>query len=174
MVRGQGNREAGIFVVGEAPGREEDEGGIPFIGKAGQVLNACIREAGLRREDLWISNTICCRPPNNDLRQAPDALLTCPPLWLLPEIERIDPPVVVALGLTAGRLFFGNITRAHEIVERVRRDKKRIIVAGYHPSYFLRGKEKWVFDSIVRTLKIAKEFSSGEGKGMRGRNARID
>ena len=160
VVPGYGSRSAKIALIGEAPGREEDEQGRPFVGQAGKVLSACLEEVGLDREDIYVTNVISCRPPDNDLRKAPDALLTCPTLWLRSDLNDIQPSVIVTLGLTAARQFFGTVGRVHDVVGRVRCDGGRIIVGSYHPSYYLRsGKEGWIKESIVRSLKIAKEAS---------------
>ena len=100
IVFGVGNPEADLMFVGEAPGRDEDEQGIPFVGRAGQLLTKIIEAIGLRREDVYIANVIKCRPPENR-NPEPDEVETCEP-FLFQQIDTIKPTVIVALGTFDG------------------------------------------------------------------------
>ena len=99
FVFGSGNPEANIMIIGEAPGADEDEQGLPFVGRAGQLLSKIIESIGLTREDVYICNIVKCRPPKN---RAPisDEVDSCLP-YLLKQIDIIKPVYIVALGATA-------------------------------------------------------------------------
>ncbi len=98
---GTGNVHAELMFVGEGPGADEDEQGLPFVGRAGQLLNNMIAAMGLRREDVYIANIVKCRPPQNRTPER-DECETCIP-FLLRQIAAIRPKVIVALGATAAR-----------------------------------------------------------------------
>jgi DNA polymerase len=100
-VPGEGNPQARIMFVGEAPGADEDAQGRPFVGRAGQLLDRIIEACGLQREDVFIGNVLKCRPPDNrDPR--PEEIVSCLP-YLQRQIEAIGPEVIVALGAHAAR-----------------------------------------------------------------------
>lgn len=101
IVFGTGNVHADLMFVGEGPGADEDEQGLPFVGRAGQLLNNMIAAMGLRREDVYIANIVKCRPPQNRTPER-DECETCIP-FLLRQIAAIRPKVIVALGATAAR-----------------------------------------------------------------------
>ncbi|HEU5337006.1 MAG TPA: uracil-DNA glycosylase [Terriglobales bacterium] len=101
IVFGTGNVHAELMFVGEGPGADEDEQGLPFVGRAGQLLNNMIAAMGLRREDVYIANIVKCRPPQNRTPER-DECETCIP-FLLRQIAAIRPKVIVALGATAAR-----------------------------------------------------------------------
>ena len=96
IVFGVGNPQAQLMFVGEAPGRDEDHQGEPFVGRAGQLLTKIIEAMGLKRSDVYIANVVKCRPPDNR-NPAPDEIATCEP-FLLRQIEIIQPKVIVGLG----------------------------------------------------------------------------
>lgn len=103
-VPGEGPLDADIMLVGEAPGKREDELGRPFVGRAGELLNALLRMAGLRREDVYITNVVKCRPPGNrDPRE--DEIAACLP-YLIRQIQIISPKIIIALGRHAGRTLY--------------------------------------------------------------------
>ena len=101
IVFGTGNIHAELMFVGEGPGADEDEQGLPFVGRAGQLLNNMIVAMGLRREDVYIANVVKCRPPGNRTPER-DECETCMP-FLMRQIAGIRPKVIVALGATAAR-----------------------------------------------------------------------
>lgn len=104
-VFGSGNPEASVMIVGEAPGRNEDETGEPFVGKAGQKLNEALALAGLRREDVFIANVLKCRPPKNR-NPRPDEIGACSG-FLIRQIRAISPDVVVTFGNFATQFVLG-------------------------------------------------------------------
>ena len=114
VVFGAGNADADLMFIGEAPGAEEDRQGLPFVGRAGQLLNQLLGEIGLRREDVFINNVLMCRPPGNRDPQ-PAEIETCS-AWLNQRIQLIQPKVIATLGNFATKLITGSptgIMKAH-------------------------------------------------------------
>ena len=130
-VPGDGNPSSEIMFVGEGPGYYEDVQGLPFVGQAGQLLNELLAEIGLRREDVYITNVVKCRPPRNRDPQ-PDEIGECSK-YLDRQIELIDPKVIVTLGrYSMDRFFPGQrISRIHGEARRV---GQRMVVPMYHPA----------------------------------------
>ena len=114
VVFGAGNADADLMFVGEAPGAEEDRQGIPFVGRSGALLTSMLEDAGISREDVFIANTLKCRPPENRDPTAAE-IETCRP-WLFEQIRLIEPRVVATLGNFATKLLSGDqtgITKVH-------------------------------------------------------------
>jgi DNA polymerase len=114
VVFGAGNADADLMFLGEAPGQREDEKGLPFVGQAGQLLSQLLEEVGLRREDVFISNTLFCRPPGNR-DPLPQEISNCQD-YTFRQLELIQPKVVCTLGNFATKLLRGDptgITRLH-------------------------------------------------------------
>ena len=105
IVFGQGNPHAEVVFVGEGPGADEDAQGLPFVGRAGQLLNRMIQLAGMKREDVYICNVVKCRPPGNRT-PLPDEIETCSP-FLVRQIRTIGPRLVCCLGAPAVRTVLG-------------------------------------------------------------------
>ena len=154
LVFGVGSPTADLVFVGEAPGRDEDRQGIPFVGRAGQLLTRIIAAIGLSRDEVYIANVIKCRPPNNRNPQ-PDEVATCEP-FLFRQLDVIRPRVVVALGGFAIR----TLLRTDEAVSRLRgrvfdyRGAK--LIPTFHPAFLLRSPERkrdvWEDMKRVRAL----------------------
>ena len=124
-------------LVGEAPGATEDDTGRPFVGRSGALLDQLLTEAGLSRSQAAVLNIVKCRPPGNRTPKAPE-VARCSG-WLRRQLELLDPPVVVALGLSAAKWFLGPRTvlaRARE--EGPHRFDGRTLWATYHPSAAIR------------------------------------
>ena len=139
-VFGVGRRDARLFVIGEAPGADEDRQGEPFVGRAGQLLNAMLRSIGLPRAEVYIANILKCRPPNNRDPQ-PDEVESCEP-FLFQQIAAIRPKVIVALGSFAAK----TLLRSDESISRLR---GRIydfhgaqLIPTFHPSFLLRSPDR--------------------------------
>jgi DNA polymerase len=114
VVFGSGNADADLMFVGEAPGANEDKQGLPFVGQAGKLLEKLLGEIGLTRGDVWICNTLKCRPPGNR-DPHPEEIATCEP-YLRQQVELIQPKVICTLGNFATKLLRGDpagITRVH-------------------------------------------------------------
>ena len=113
LVFGAGNADAELMFVGEAPGANEDQQGLPFVGRAGQLLNDLLEEIGLSRDQVFINNVLMCRPPGNR-DPLPDEIAECEP-HLLERIRLVQPKVICTLGNFATKLLTGQptgITRA--------------------------------------------------------------
>ena len=140
VVFGAGNADADLMFVGEAPGFHEDQQGIPFVGRAGQLLNDLLEEQGLVRDDVFIANTLKCRPPENR-DPTPDEIETCRP-YLEKQVELIEPRVICTLGNFATKLLTGSpqgITRVHgEPQERELGARTVKLFPIFHPAAGLR------------------------------------
>ena len=155
LVFGVGNPDADLMFVGEAPGRDEDREGIPFVGRAGQLLTRIIEAIDLRRDDVYIANVIKCRPPDNR-NPEPDEVQTCEP-YLFAQIDCIRPRVIVALGSFAARTLLRDdrtsITRVRGKVFAFRGAK---LIPTFHPAFLLRSpdrkREVWEDMKLVRSL----------------------
>jgi uracil-DNA glycosylase family 4 len=114
LVFGAGNANADLMFVGEAPGAEEDRQGLPFVGRAGQLLNQLLGEIGLERADVFIANVLKCRPPGNR-DPLPEEIEVCKP-YLFRQIQLIEPKVICTLGNFSTKLLSGSpmgITKVH-------------------------------------------------------------
>lgn len=136
IVYGDGDPNARLIFVGEGPGADEDRTGVPFVGKAGQLLNNMINAMGLRREQVYIANIVKCRPPANRVPE-PEEAHTCTQ-FLFRQIDVIRPEVIVALGSTAATYLLGAKSPLGALRGRVHpwRDAKLIVT--YHPAFLLR------------------------------------
>ena len=157
LVFGVGNPEADLMFVGEAPGRDEDLQGEPFVGRAGQLLTRIIEAIGLRRQDVYIANVIKCRPPENR-NPEPDEIETCRP-FLYAQIDVIAPRVIVALGSFAVKTLLGDdsisISRARGRLYACRGAQ---LVPTFHPAYLLRSphRKRDVWEDMQRVQSILR------------------
>ncbi|WP_456438868.1 uracil-DNA glycosylase [Caldithrix abyssi] len=136
FVFGYGNAQAEVMFVGEAPGREEDEQGLPFVGAAGKLLDKMFSSIGLSRDSVYIANVLKCRPPDNrDPR--PDEIARCEP-YLIKQIEMIKPKLIVALGRFAAQ----SLLRLEQPLGVMRDGDHRYqnipVIVTYHPAALLR------------------------------------
>lgn len=154
VVVGSGPHQPVLMIVGEAPGRSEDEGGEPFIGRSGQLLFRLIEEEiGISRSDCFVTNVVKCRPPANRSPTRHE-LETCRP-WLVEQFAVVRPSVILAVGNTAARSLFGCASTMAEMHGRVVDLNNVIGVATYHPAAALRGGPSVV--GVMRAdLKIVK------------------
>jgi DNA polymerase len=145
IVFGDGSPTARLMFVGEGPGADEDAQGIPFVGKAGQLLNNMIAAMGLKREEVYIANVVKCRPPGNRTPE-PDEANTCSP-FLFRQIDVVRPQVLVALGATAATYLLGARQPLAGLRGRVHAFRGSQLIVTYHPAYLLRDprqkKEAW-------------------------------
>ena len=135
-VFGEGNPEARLLFIGEAPGFEEDRTGRPFVGKAGQLLDRMIAAIQLRREDVYIANVLKCRPPENRTPR-PDEAENCFP-YLYAQIRLICPAVICTLGLPAARVLLGLDRPIGSFRGQLFHFDGIPVVPTYHPAYLLR------------------------------------
>ena len=125
-----------LMLVGEAPGRQEDESGLPFVGRSGELLDTLLAEAGIARSEVIVANVLKCRPPGNRPPRRSE-VQACRP-WLVRQLELARPDVVVAMGSTAVTWFFGPGARIGALRgEQVARDGY-LVMATFHPSAALR------------------------------------
>ena len=136
VVFGAGDPHAPLMIVGEAPGKDEDEQGEPFVGRAGQLLTQIIKAMGFARDDVYIANVVKCRPPNNR-NPEPDEIAQCSP-FLNAQIASIKPKVIVALGKFAAQTMLGTEMPISRLRGRFHEYKGIKVLATYHPSYLLR------------------------------------
>jgi DNA polymerase len=137
-VFGVGRRDARLFVIGEAPGADEDRQGEPFVGRAGQLLNAMLRSIGLPRADVYIANILKCRPPNNRDPE-PGESASCTP-YLSQQIELVQPRVLLAVGRISAQWLLQTDTPIGRLRGRVLTygTRNTPLVVTYHPAYLLR------------------------------------
>jgi len=140
IVFGQGNAKAELMFVGEAPGREEDEQGLAFVGRAGQLLTKIIEAMGKRREDVWICNVLKCRPPNNRNPEA-DEVASCMP-FLEEQIRLISPRVIVTLGTFAAQAVLGTDEPIGRLRGRWQSARGVRVMPTFHPAFLLRSPER--------------------------------
>jgi uracil-DNA glycosylase len=145
VVFGVGNPDADLMFVGEAPGADEDLQGMPFVGRAGQLLTKMIQAIQLERDQVYIANVIKCRPPDNR-NPEPDEIDTCQP-FLFRQIEAVRPKVIVALGSFAAKTLLKTQDSISRLRGRVYEFQGAKLIPTFHPSYLLRSpqfkREAW-------------------------------
>lgn len=169
IVFGEGNPDARIMFIGEAPGREEDIQARPFVGEAGQLLTKLIEKMGFRREDVYIANIVKCRPPmNRDPHE--DESRTCSP-FLVRQTEIISPDVIVSLGRIStfclsgrsGPITSFSITRERGKFFEFQAGERSIpVMPTFHPAYLMRNpKDKWLtWEDAQAVLRKLEEIKS--------------
>ena len=145
IVFADGSPDARLLFVGEGPGADEDAQGLPFVGRAGQLLNNMIGAMGLKREEVYICNVVKCRPPGNRTPE-PEEANTCSP-FLFRQIDVVRPEVIVALGATAATYLLGQRQPLAGLRGRVHAYRGSKLIVTYHPAFLLRDprqkKEAW-------------------------------
>jgi DNA polymerase len=142
--------------VGEGPGADEDEQGVPFVGRAGQLLTQIIKAMGLEREAVYIANVVKCRPPGNR-NPEPDEIEQCEP-FLMRQIDVIKPTVVVALGKFAAQ----TLLRSTEPISKLRGQFHQIgnirVMPTFHPSYLLRNPaaKREVWEDMKQVMAVLR------------------
>ncbi len=161
IVFGVGNPNADLMFVGEAPGRDEDIQGIPFVGRAGQKLTQIIEAIGLKREDVYIANVIKCRPPENR-NPEPDEVEQCEP-FLFRQVDTIKPKVIVALGTFAAKSLLKTTESISRLRGRVFDYRGAKLVPTFHPAFLLRNpscrREVWEDMKKVRALLTGEDVA---------------
>lgn len=167
-VIGRGNPHADIMIIGEGPGQHEDEQGLPFVGKSGQLLEKILQAVHFDSEqDVYIANIVKCRPPGNRT-PTPDEIAACKP-YLLEQIRLVNPKIILFTGATA----YKGLTGGKEGITKIRGQwiqwEKRPCMAIFHPAYLLRnpsrepGKPKWLMWQDIQAVrqKLDELRSSG-------------
>ncbi len=160
LVFGEGNPDARLVFVGEAPGADEDAQGRPFVGRAGQLLTRIISAMGLSRNDVYICNILKCRPPGNR-NPKPDEIHACEP-FLIKQIQAIQPEVICALGTFAAQTLLKKEVPITALRGRFHSYQGIKVMPTYHPAYLLRNEraKKLVWEDmqmVMKTLGIRKK-----------------
>jgi len=151
FVFGMGNPQADIMFIGEAPGRDEDLQGLPFVGKAGQLLDKMLFALQMKREEVFIANVLKCRPPNNR-DPLPDEVVQCEP-YLKRQIEIIKPKVIVALGRISAQVLLKK-TDSLSMMRQTENSYENIpFIVTYHPAALLRN-PRWKANAWLDLKKI--------------------
>jgi DNA polymerase len=166
VVFGEGNPHSPLVIVGEGPGETEDKTGRPFVGRAGKLLDECLRECGILRKHVFITNVVRCRPTieeNGRLKNRPpraDEANTCISLWLEPTLAAIEPLVILCLGApSANAIIKKGFKMTQERGQFFDSKYARYAIAGLHPAYILRQQGE-AFDqaraSLVADIEAAR------------------
>ena len=159
-----GNLESDLMIIGEAPGKDEDDQGKPFVGKAGKLLNKMLSAINIKRENVYITNVVPWRPPNNRT-PTEDEILECLPI-LQKQIEIINPKLIFLLGKTAAKailttpLQLSKLRKVWHTYKTINMNKNVNVLVSYHPAFLLRSpefkKEAWI-DLKILEKKIINE-----------------
>lgn len=171
LVMGDGNLDAELVFIGEAPGKQEDETGLPFVGAAGKFLNEMLNQIGLDRHHVYITNIVKYRPPNNRDPEPDEKRAFWP--YLLKQLQIIQPMVVVTLGRHSMEYFLPNsrISQIHGQAKRIRMgDRPLVVLPLYHPAAALyngsmRETLKEDFERIPKIIELIK--TKGDNKDER-------
>jgi DNA polymerase len=168
-VFGAGDPHAEWLVIGEAPGAEEDAQGVPFVGAAGQLLNAMLLAIGLPRDSVFIANVLKCRPPGNR-NPKPDEAAACLP-YLLRQIALIRPKIMLVVGRIAAQALLATDAPVSQLRGRVHRfgaDGTPLIVT-YHPAYLLRspGEKRKAWEDLKFARATFQNLAPGDADGRR-------
>lgn len=140
IVFGEGNEKTKLMFIGEGPGYDEDVQGRPFVGKAGQLLTKIIQSIHLRREEVYITNIVKCRPPQNR-NPEPDEIQSCHP-FLQKQIQSIQPKMICALGTFAAQTLLSTDAKITSLRGRIFELGGIKVLPTYHPAYLLRNPER--------------------------------
>jgi uracil-DNA glycosylase family 4 len=153
LVFGDGNPNAKIVFVGEAPGADEDQQGLPFVGKAGQLLTKIIEAMGIKRKDVYICNILKCRPPGNR-NPLPEEITLCEP-FLKKQLQAISPTVICALGTFAAQTLLKTDIPITALRGRFHSYEGIKLMPTYHPAYLLRNPsaKKLVWEDVQMIMK---------------------
>jgi DNA polymerase len=154
IVFGVGNPKAEIMFVGEAPGADEDAQGVPFVGRAGQLLTRMIAAIGFARDEVYIANVLKCRPPGNR-NPEPDEIELCEP-FLFRQLASVEPKVVIALGAFAARTLLKTGDPISRLRGRVYDFRGAKLIPTFHPSFLLRspGYKREAWEDLKKALAI--------------------
>ena len=157
IVYGVGNPNADLMFVGEAPGADEDIQGIPFVGRAGQLLTKIIEAIGLKRDDVYIANVIKCRPPGNR-NPEPDEVAECEG-FLFRQIDSIKPKVIVALGTFAAKALLKTQDPISRLRGRIYEYRGAKLIPTFHPAFLLRSpdRKRDVWEDMKKVRSILQD-----------------
>lgn len=148
VVFGMGNHKADLMVIGEAPGRNEDEQGKPFVGPSGFLLDRLIQEElGMDRSEFYIANAVKCRPPNNR-DPKPDEVDLCRS-WLHEQVRLVDPKVILTVGNFASRTILGTTLGVTKLREQIHEFDGRQLIVTFHPAAALRSR-----NTVLKQMRL--------------------
>jgi len=151
-VFGEGNANAKLMFIGEGPGQKEDELCRPFVGRSGQLLTRVLESLGTKRENVFITNVVKCRPPKNR-KPLPNESDTCTHLFLFKQIKIIRPAAICTLGSSSTQAFLGNDIKITKIRGKIFTWNKIKIIPTYHPAYILRNNRE--LENFINDIKLA-------------------
>jgi uracil-DNA glycosylase len=156
-VFGSGNQQADWLVIGEGPGQSEDEQGLPFVGRAGQLLTEMLRAAGLPREQVFITNVVKCRPPGNR-DPKPEEAGQCHD-YLQRQIALIRPKIILAVGRISAQVLLNTDAPVSRLRGKVHFLHDIPLVVVYHPAYLLRSllEKRKAWQDLLLAMRTAKE-----------------
>jgi len=140
IVFGEGNEKASLMVIGEGPGYDEDIQGRPFVGKAGQLLTKILQSVNLAREEVYITNIVKCRPPQNR-NPEPDEIQSCSP-FLMKQINVIQPKIICALGTFSAQTLLKTETKITTLRGKIYDLAGITVIPTFHPAFLLRNPER--------------------------------
>ena len=158
IVFGEGDKKAKLMIIGEGPGYDEDVQGRPFVGKAGQLLTKILQSINLQREEVYITNIIKCRPPQNR-NPEPDEIQSCSP-FLMKQIGAIQPKIICALGTFSAQTLLKTDTKITALRGRFYDMAGVKVLPTYHPAYLLRNpdKKREVWEDMKQISQRMKEI----------------
>jgi len=154
VVFGSGNPEADLVVIGEGPGADEDAQGLPFVGRAGQLLTKMLESVKLTRDEVFITNTVLCRPPGNRNPEA-DELAACAP-FLADKLAVIQPKVILTLGSVATQAMLRTKEPIGKLRGRTHAYGDAVLIPTFHPAFLLRNPGQDYKRMAWEDLKLAK------------------
>ena len=154
LVFGSGHPQAEFVCIGEGPGADEDAQGLPFVGRAGQLLTRMLASVELSREEVYICNTVKCRPPSNR-NPEPDEIAACGP-FLAEQLGTLQPKVILSLGSVATRALLKTTTPIGKLRGRVHLYGDAVLVPTFHPAFLLRNPGQEFKRMAWDDLKLAK------------------
>ena len=155
LVFGSGNPQAEFVCIGEGPGADEDAQGLPFVGRAGQLLTKMLASVNLMRDEVYICNAVKCRPPSNR-NPEPDELAACEP-FLSEQLATLQPKVILSLGSVATRALLKTNAPIGKLRGRIHPYGDAILIPTFHPAFLLRNPGQEFKRMTWEDLKLAKK-----------------
>jgi len=159
VVFGNGNSDAKLMIIGEGPGKDEDEQGIPFVGRSGKLLTKVLQLLDIDRKEIFITNVVKCRPPENR-KPTPLESTTCKDILLFKQIKIIQPKVICTLGATALESLLEKPFKITAIHGKPIPFNSIIVIPTYHPSYILRAPEN--LNAFIEDISCAIQLANNK------------
>ncbi len=156
VVFGDGNPDAHLMLVGEGPGAQEDKENRPFVGRSGKLLTRTLEHLGMQRKDIFITNIVKCRPPDNRTPTIQESN-TCKELLLLKQIKIIRPKIICTLGAAALHSLLDQPVKITKMRGRLRSWNNTLLLPTFHPAYILRNPKE--LNTFISDLSLAIDKS---------------